>query len=298
MANSEKKVGFIGLGKMGSGICRNIQKAGFSLSVYNRTKSKMKPFVDAGAYEGQSPKEVASRSDIVLTSLMDDQSVLDTVLSENGIFAGLKPGKVHIGLTTINVKTAEKLEKLHKEKGFIYLAGPVLGRPDAAESGQLRTFMSGDSAAIESCEEVVKSYTSAIIKVGDTASAGTSMKICANYFALTQIEMMGEIYAFAEKSGLNLDLIQMVFQGAFTEPTLKMYAAKIRNREFDDAGFELLGGLKDVLIYEEAFTDMRVIPGIAKVVKDKLVTAVARGLGNKDWSATYEITRLMAGLDG
>jgi 3-hydroxyisobutyrate dehydrogenase-like beta-hydroxyacid dehydrogenase len=298
MANSDKKVGFIGLGKMGSGICRNIQKAGFSLSVYNRTKSKMKPFVEAGAYEGQSPKEVASRSDIVLTSLMDDQSVLDTVSSENGILAGLKPGGIHIGLTTISVKTSLRLEKLHKEKGCIYLAGPVLGRPDAAESGEIRTFMSGDSDAIESCEALVKSYTSAIFKVGNTASEAPSMKVCANYIAITQIEMMGEIYAFAEKSGLNLDLIQMIFQGAFTEPTLKMYAAKIRNREFDGAGFELLGGLKDVIIFEEAFTDMRVIPGIAKVVKDKLVTAVARGLGNKDWSATYEITRLMAGLDG
>lgn len=297
MTKPDKKIGFIGLGKMGSGICRNIQKAGFPLSVYNRTKSKMKPFVDAGAYEAQSPKEVASRSDIVLTSLMDDQSVLDTVLGENGIFAGLKPGQVHIGLTTITVKTAEKLEKLHKEKGFVYLAGPVLGRPDVAEEGQLRTFMSGDSAAIESCEEVVKSYTSAIVKVGDTASAGTSMKICANYIAITQIEMMGEIYAFAEKSGLNLDLMQIVFQGLFTEPTIQMYAAKIRNRQFDDGGFELLGGLKDVLIYEEAFTNMGVIPGIAKVVKDKLVTAAARGMGKKDWSATYEITRLMAGLD-
>jgi 3-hydroxyisobutyrate dehydrogenase-like beta-hydroxyacid dehydrogenase len=211
--------------------------------------------------------------------------------------AGLKPGGIHIGLTTISVKTSEKLEKLHKEKGCIYLAGPVMGRPDAAESGKLRTFMSGDQSAIERCEDLVKSYTAGIIKLGDSAREAASMKICGNYVAITQIEMMGEIYTFAEKSGLNLDLIQMVFHGMFTEPTLQMYAAKIKSRDFDDAGFEALGGLKDVMIFEEAFTDVGVIPGIAKVVKDKLVSVVARGMGNKDWSATYEITRLLAGLD-
>ncbi len=296
MENSDKKIGFIGLGKMGAGICGNIQKAGFELSVYNRTQSKMEPFVKAGAFGCKTPKETAERSDIVLTSLMDDQSVLDTVLGETGILAGLKPGGIHICLTTIRVKTAEKLENMHQEKGCIYLAGPVVGRPEAAESGELRTFLSGNSSAIENCQSVIGSYTSMNMPVGDTAVPATAMKVCANYIALTQIEMMGEIYAFAEKRGLNPDLIQMMFRLIYAEPTFHMYAEKIKNRDFDDAGFELIGGLKDVSIFEEAFTDVGAIPSIARIVKDKLVTAVAHGMGHKDWSATYEITRLQAGL--
>lgn len=292
----ELKIGFIGLGKMGAGMCSNIQKAGFSLSVYNRTQSKMEPFIEAGAFGCKSPKETAERSDIVLTSLMDDQSMLDAVTGEFGILAGLKKGGVHICLTTISVKTAEKLERLHRENGCTYLSGPVVGRPDAAAEGKLKTFMSGDLKAIESCKPVVESYTSMVFQIGNTSSEAISMKICANYMALSQIEMMGEIYTFAEKSGLNLDILQMMFQMAFSEPTLKMYAEKIKNRNFDKAGFDLIGGLKDVKIYEEAFTDVYTIPSIAKIVKDKMVTAIALGMGENDWSTTYEITRLQAGL--
>ena len=290
------KIGFIGLGKMGAGICSNIQKAGFALSVYNRTQSKMEPFVKAGAFGCKTPKETAEGSDIVLTSLLDDQSMLDAVTGESGILAGLKKGGIHICLTTISVKTAEKLERLHCKNGCTYLSGPVLGRPDAAAAGELKTFMSGDTDAIESCKPIVESYTTMILPIGSTASEAISMKVCANYMVISQMEMMGEIYTFAEKSGLNLDILQMMFQMAFAEPILKMYAKKIKNRDFDEAGFDLVGGLKDVRIYEEAFTNVQAIPSIAKIVKDKLITAVAHGMGQKDWSAIYEITRLQAGL--
>lgn len=290
------KIGFIGFGKMGAGICSNIQKAGFELSVYNRTQSKMEPFLKAGASGCKTPKETAEKSDIVLTSLMDDQSMLDAVMGETGILAGLKKGGIHICLTTISVKTAEKLERLHREKGCIYLSGPVVGRPDVASQGQLKTFLSGDAGAIESCRPLVESYTSMILPLGSTASEAITMKVCANYMAISLMEMMGELYTFAEKSGLNLDILQMMFQMALAEPTLKMYAEKIKNRDFDEAGFDLQGGLKDVDIYEEAFNHVYAIPSIAKIVKDKMLTAIALGMGDKDWSATYEITRLQAGL--
>jgi len=143
---------------------------------------------------------------------------------------------------------------------------------------------------------VPESYTAMALPIGSSASEAIAMKICANYMAITQLEMMGELYTFAEKSGLNLDLLLMMFQMTFAEPTLKMYAEKIKNRDFDEAGFDLVGGLKDVTIYEEAFTNVHAIPSIAKIVKDKMVTAIALGMGNNDWSTTYEITRLQAGL--
>lgn len=292
----ELKIGFIGLGKMGAGICSNIQKAGFPLSVYNRTQSKMASFVEAGAFGCKSPKETAERSDIILTSLMDDQSMIDATTGESGILAGLKKGGIHICLTTISIKTAEKLERLHRENGCIYLSGPVVGRPDVAAEGKLKTFMSGDINAIESCKPLVESYTTMLLSIGSTASEAISMKVCANYMVISQMEMMGELYTFAEKSGLNLDFLQMMFQMAFAEPTLKMYAEKIKNRDFGDAGFDLVGGLKDIKIYEDAFTNVYAIPSIAKIVKDKMVTAIALGMGKNDWSTTYEITRLQAGL--
>jgi 3-hydroxyisobutyrate dehydrogenase-like beta-hydroxyacid dehydrogenase len=108
---------------------------------------------------------------------------------------------------------------------------------------------------------------------------------------------IGEVYAFAEKSGLPLDMLVMAFHSTFAEPTLKMYAEKIRNRDFDSPGFALSGGLKDLGLFQQAFTDAGTVPGLANVAKDKLIAAVAVGLANKDWSATYEVSRLLAGLD-
>jgi len=105
-------------------------KTGFPLSIYNRTQSKMASFVEAGAFGCKSLKETAERSDIVLTSLMDDQSMIDATTGELGILAGLKKGGIHICLTTISMKTAEKLERIHRENGCTYLSGPVVGRPD------------------------------------------------------------------------------------------------------------------------------------------------------------------------
>ncbi len=199
-------------------------------------------------------------------------------------------------MTTISVNMAETLEKLHRENGCTYLSGPVVGRPDAAAAGKLKTFLSGDLTAVEACNPLIKSYTELALPVGSTASQAICMKICANYMAMSQIEMMGEIYIFAEKSRLDLDMIQMMFQMTYADPTLKMYAEKIKNRNFDEVGFDLAGGLKDVKIYEEAFINVHAVPGIAKIVKDKMVTAMALGMGNNDWSTTYEITRLYAGV--
>ena len=97
----EKKlnIGFIGLGKMGAGMCANIQRGNFPVTVYNRTRTKAKPFEKKGAVITDSPREVAGNSDIVLTSLMDDASVLEMCTGENGLLAGLRPGGIHIGLS-------------------------------------------------------------------------------------------------------------------------------------------------------------------------------------------------------
>lgn len=99
-------VSCIGLGRMGSGMAANIQKAGFPLTVYNRTAEKTKRFVAAGATTAGSPREAAAAADIVVTNLMDDASVLDTVMGVNGILAGMRPGAIHLGTSTISPTSA------------------------------------------------------------------------------------------------------------------------------------------------------------------------------------------------
>jgi 3-hydroxyisobutyrate dehydrogenase-like beta-hydroxyacid dehydrogenase len=296
----EKKlnIGFIGLGKMGAGICANIQRENFPITVYNRTRSKAEPFEKKGGVIAGSPHEVAEKSDIVLTSLMDDASVLEMCTGENGLLAGLKPDGIHIGLTTILPATANRLSDLHKEKQCHYIAAPVLGRPDAASAGSLISILGGDSKVIEIVRPIIDCYSEKTITVSNTPGRANALKVCINYIIMTQIVMFGEVFTFAEKSSLDKEIIYKFAQMIFGEsgPTIE-YIKKIKNRAFDDAGFALTGGLKDSLLFEKAFVDVGVKAGVATLAKDNLMAAAMNGLCDKDWSALTEMIRLSAGLD-
>ena len=129
MAGEDPQIAFIGLGKMGAAIARNILKAGFDLTVYNRTQSKMEPLINMGAKGSTTPKETVMDADVVLTCMPNDALVLDTLIREDGILAGLKPGGIHIATETIAPKSATQFAELHAEHGSIYIAEPVIGRP-------------------------------------------------------------------------------------------------------------------------------------------------------------------------
>ena len=229
---------------------------------------------------------------------MDDGSVINLCRGQDGILAGLTPDTIHLGLTTIQPATSNRLGKMHMEKHGHYIAAPVAGRPDAAEAAELISFLGGDSKAIEQAGPVVQCYSKKVVPTGDSPGTASATKVCVNYMAMTQLVMLGEMYTFAEKSGVDREMIFMmarvVYGGA---GPMAAYAEKIKNRSFDDAGFELTAGLKDALVFEKAFVDAGVRPGTVGVAKENLVAAVANGLGNKDWSALTEMTRRAAGLD-
>ncbi len=296
MSEEMKKVAVIGLGRMGAGIAHNILAAGFDVTVYNRTAAKAQPLVDKGASAAGSPKEAAAAGDVVVTSLMDDQSVLDNVRGEEGVLAGLEREAVHIGTTTVSPGCARRLAELHAAHGSHYLAAPVLGRPNVAASGELRTLVAGDPAVIERCKPVLDAFSQMAINVSQDHAVASSLKLAINYMGASVIELMGEVYAFGERSGIASGFLDLVMTTMFGEPALQEYATRIRTRDFDEVGFSLLGGLKDVELMLRASTDARVALPYASVIREKMLAAIAHGMGEKDWSATYEITRMNAGL--
>ena len=296
MAQAIESVGFIGLGGMGSGMARNILKAGFQLTVYNRTTAKMQPLVDAGAAPASSPKEAAASTDVVLTSLMDDQSVQDVVTGEQGVLAGLKPGGIHVGTTTVSPGHAARMAELHAAHRTHYVAGPVVGRPDVAEAGQLRTFVAGDPGVIAKCDSLLHAYCQMVVNVGEKHQVANSLKLAVNYMVVSLIELMGEVYVFGEKSGIDPQHLKLLMATMFPQPQLQEYAERILARDFDEAGFALTGGLKDVELMLQASTDTGVALPCASVVREKFLAAIAHGMGHRDWSAIYEITRMNAGF--
>jgi 3-hydroxyisobutyrate dehydrogenase and related beta-hydroxyacid dehydrogenases len=241
-------VAFIGLGNMGSNIAQCILKAGFDLTVWNRTVSKMQPLVEQGAKQAVSAKEATSGADVVVTSLMDDQSILDNLQAENGILAGLRPGAVHVCVMTISPRCADELEQIHKKHGSFYVAAPVSGRPDAAASGQLISYLAGAPAAVEEVRPVCKAYSKQIIVISERPRVANVMKLAINYNVISAIEVISETYVFAEKCGLPLEHLRDFYQQLwFAHPAAQVYAEKLRKCDFAGrGGFVMAGGLKDV----------------------------------------------------
>ncbi len=297
MSNLTTKITLIGLGKMGSALAGRILQGNFPLTVYNRTASKMEPLIAAGAHGAPTLKEAVHDADIIVTCLLDDNAVIETVNGAEGFLNALKPGAIHVGTSTILPATSKALTQLHADQQSIYLAANVLGVPKVAERGELTTFVAGDPAAIGICLPLFNCYSRNIVSVGSEPYQANVMKICSNYLLATAIEAFGELYTFAEKSGLKLDGLNKFFHSVYAHPAYQLYADKIRERSFDDVNFDLKGGAKDLNLFQKAFKEVQVIPDIANVIKNKFDIAVARGMENKDWSAITEITRMQAGLE-
>jgi len=289
------KVAFVGLGNMGSAIANCILKGGFDLTVFNRTRAKMEPFIAQGAKGGADVADTVKDADVVVTSLMDDKSVLDHV----AIFArAMKKGAVHVCVTTVSPDCSEEAAKLHAAAGSAYVAGPVVGRPDAAAAGALLSFLAGPAKAVDTVEPVCRAYSTKVIRVSEKAGSANILKLCVNYTVISVIETFSEVYAFADKAGANLDALREFLEEAMAHPALKLYARKLRARDFAGrGGFTMQGGNKDVSLMLKAAGEVGVDFAIGKIAKRKMETAIANGMGEKDWSSIYEITRKESGLD-
>jgi len=291
-----EKIGFIGLGKMGAFMAHNILKAGFDVTVFNRTRTKMQPLLEKGAKGAADPREAAAGADVVLTCLMDDQSMLDNVTGEDGILAGLKPGGVHIGTATVSPSCATKMDALHRAHGSFYVAAPIFGRPDAAEAGTLLTYVTGDPDVIAALDDLFNAYSKTHIYMGTDTRVVNSVKLAMNFMLVSLVELFSEVYTFSEKSGIDLAFAEKLILTVLAHPVLGEYTTRIRNRDFEPAAFALHAGFKDVEIMLQASSEVHAPLVFASVVREKFLTALASGMAGQDWSAIYEITRKNAGL--
>ena len=278
-------VAVIGLGKMGSGLAHNIQQGGFPLTVFNRTAAKAKPFLDKGAILASSPKEAASHADIIVSSLMDDASIRSLVTAPDGVLAGLKPGGIHLCATTISPDMAREMVRLHDDHGCHFVSGAVVGRPDAAMAGELITFLAGEKESLARCMPVCETYSSSVMIMGEEPSLANYAKLSVNYVAVSCMALMGQIYSYGDAVGIAREFYGRLFETSFSNPILKMYAAKIRDQEFETGvGFELSGGLKDVKLMLAASDETSQSFDYAPMIIEKMEQAAAAGFEHSDWS--------------
>ena len=210
------KITLIGLGKMGTTLAERLLAAHFDLTVFNRTKEKMIPLIEAGAKGATTIEDAVKEARIVITSLLDDNSVLETT---HHFVHLMQPGAIHAGTSTILPETSKKLTELHQKHGSIYIAACVLGIPKAAAQGKLTTIVAGQDEAIEHCKPVFESYSLKTIHAGTQAYQANVIKICMNYFLATAIETMSELYTFAEKSQVDTSLLNTLFHSNLYLPS-------------------------------------------------------------------------------
>jgi len=284
-------VAFLGLGKMGVAMATNLQRAGYPLVVWNRSAGKAGALLAGGASLADSPADAAKAVDIVISSLADDASMRAVASGPDGILAGLRPGAIHIGTSTISPALSDDLATLHAAQGGRYLAGPVVGRVPAAEAAQLVTFVAGDAAAIEATRAVITTYAPRLVVAGERQRDASVAKLIANFLGASAMDLIGQSLVWAERSGLQPELVPQMLSGFFGNPGTREYIAKIGERDFDTVGFTAAGGLKDVNLMIAAAHDVNLRLSSAEALRAKLDAAVARGWRDKDWSCFTDIDR-------
>ena len=287
------KICCIGLGKMGTALATVLLREGLDITVYNRTEKKMLPLIEMGAKGAHSLPEAVKESDIVISCLLDDKAVIECAKE----FAPhLRSNAIHISLATILPDTAKQLEAIHQDSGNRFIGGAVLGIPQRALEKKLTTFCSGNQNAIMELEEVLSCFSEKILNLGEQVKAANVMKICMNYSLSTALELMSELYIFAEKSELDTSYVSSGLNEIFGHPAFKLYIEKIASRNFDSVNFDIIGGNKDACLFQEAFKRVGMENKLGEVVRSRFQQAIEKGMEDMDWSSIYEIVRSESGL--
>src|SRR5581483_4285446 len=178
-------VGFIGLGNMGSGMARNLIKAGHSLTVYNRTRSRAEELRPLGATVVTTPAEAASGVQVLITMLADDDAVENSLFGPGRALQSLPAGSVHISMSTISVSLSRKLVGAHREKQQHYVAAPVFGRPDAAAAAKLFIVAAGPTNQIERCQVLFDVMGQKTFVVNQDPPSANVVKLTGNFLITT-----------------------------------------------------------------------------------------------------------------
>ena len=250
-----KKVGFIGLGLMGSGMAVNILKGGFPLTVWNRTSSKMDELVEAGANAADSPREVAENSEIIVTIVTDSSDVKQVILGDEGVIKGVNPGSILIDMSTISPIVTKEIAEELKKKDVDMLDAPVSGGVIGAREGTLSIMVGGEGTVLKEALPVLEKMGKTITHVG---SNGDGQVVKAVNQILVGMTMLGvaEGLMFASKAGVNLEKChQAVAGGAAGSWQLTVNGKKLLQGDLEP-GFKIKDYVKDLRIIMETASEL------------------------------------------
>jgi 3-hydroxyisobutyrate dehydrogenase-like beta-hydroxyacid dehydrogenase len=291
------KVGFLGLGNMGSEMARNLIKAGHSLTVYNKTESRTAELASLGAKVARTPGQAASDVEAIITMVADDAAIESIVLDHNAAIHSLPAGAVHIAMSTMSVAISRRLVAAHRERRQHFVSAPVFGRPDAAQAAKLVIAAAGPADQIARCQPLFDAMGQKTFVVGDDPPAANVVKVAGNFLITVVIESLGESFALIKKSGVDADKFLEVLVGSlFAAPVYRTYGPMVAANNFEPVGFRMALGMKDNRLVLAAGEDVAVPLPLASLIRDRMLAATAQGMADADWSAIARLSFKEAGL--
>ncbi|HWE53527.1 MAG TPA: NAD(P)-dependent oxidoreductase [Bryobacteraceae bacterium] len=290
------RVGFIGLGKMGTGMARNLLAAGHEVAVWNRSPEKARALEGNGARVASTPAEACYGAEAVLTMLADDQAVHDVVFWANGIADSLGRGAIHISCSTISTELARTLAAEHAGRGHGYLSVPVFGRPEAAANAKLLVIAAGQKEIIDYCQPLFNAIGRQTIVAGSEPWQANLVKICGNFTIASAIETLSETFAAIKKSGVDPQVFLGAMNELYNSPVYKGYGQAVMESKTGPGGFALRLGLKDVRLMLKAADECSAPMPVASVIRDNMLSGIANGQGDFDWSSLALVAARNAGI--
>jgi 2-hydroxy-3-oxopropionate reductase len=291
---TDRTIGFIGLGVMGTPMARNLMGAGCSLVVHNRTPAKAQALAQLGARVAGSPQEVAQLSEVAITMVPDSPDVEHVYLAEEGLLAGATPGQLFIDMSSIEARVARSLAQRAGELGVQTLDAPVSGADVGAQEGTLSIMVGGESEAFERALPILRCLGRTIVHVGG-AGAGQIAKACNQVLIAGTIEAVSEALVLGSKAGVDPQaLLQALGGGLGASRVLELKSAKMLSHRFTP-GFRASLHHKDLRNALAAAGQLGVpLPG-AQAADKLLEELIAEGLGDEDHSAMLRRIEARAG---
>jgi 3-hydroxyisobutyrate dehydrogenase len=287
---TQTKIALLGLGTMGNGMGMNLLKAGFPLTVYNRTRSRASLLEAAGASVADTPAMAAANAEIVLAMLADDAASRAIWLGENGALAATQPGAVLIECSTLSPAWVAELDEAARRRGLRMVEAPVTGSRAQADAGQLKFLAGGDASVLERVTPVLRSMSQEILHLGPVGS-GAQLKLMNNFLCAVQVASFAEALTWIERTGLNRDAaLEFLKKGAPGSGILSAMADRMTKRTYE-VNFLLPLMAKDVRYAHAAAAERGVDLSMARPAEAMFDKAQAQGHGAQDMSAVVEVIR-------
>ncbi|MCJ7608997.1 NAD(P)-dependent oxidoreductase [Candidatus Bathyarchaeota archaeon] len=284
------RIGFIGLGVMGKHMARNLIKAGFTLTIWNRTRSKMNDLIDIGATAAASPRVVAEKSDVIVTMVSDSPDVESVVLGDNGVIEGSRKGQLVIDMSTISPDVTRSIAARLSEKEVDMLDAPVSGGEAGARDAALSIMVGGPRNRYEEAQPVLKAMGKRITYMGGNGM-GQTAKLCNQVICALNIQAVCEGLMLGASAGLDLNsLLEVVTAGAANSWQLSNLGPKMVKRDFTP-GFRIRHQLKDIRLALATAEGLKLPLPATGLVQQLFRAAEAEGLGEQGTQA------LIAGIE-